>query len=127
MDEEIFKLKTACLFHDPTIKPLIWNVRGEEGHEKFAYEIITNNTIGLNRKLPNNLTIDESIVAHYAIKHSDWVASSSDRLIISELYKGLIKDIYSVNLLSMYAINIGEKLTNYYPYCLLYTSDAADE
>lgn len=108
MDEELFKLKVKCLLHDPTVKPLVLRT-----HEELARKIMER----LNERLPSNLKFDSSIDA--SIKHADWVAASSDRLIISELYNDILdmEAVYAVNILDIESgvVNIRERVLNYLP------------
>ena len=96
MEEDLFKLKIACLFHDPPIKPLVsWKMY--KPHEEVANEIIEE----LNKRLLNNIQLNSGIMKSDIIKHADWVAASSDRLLISELYKGNVDKIIAINILDM--------------------------
>jgi CRISPR-associated protein Cas10/Cmr2 subtype III-B len=96
MEKDLFTLKVACLFHDPPIKPLAsWKLK--KGHEEVTKEIIEN----LNEKLPNSIQLNSYIMKSDIIKHADWVAASSDRLIISELYSGNVNKIIAINILNM--------------------------
>lgn len=111
MDSQLFKLKVSCLFHDPTIKPLVWKVR--KGHEDLAREIAQKLNERLNQ--PDlSINIDEPL-----IQHADWVAASSDRFIISELYDNkkynVIDKVYSVNVLDMEIKDLDSSITNKLP------------
>ncbi len=106
MEKSLFKLKLACLFHDPPIKPLAsWVIK--EGHKKVAEEIINS----LNKKLPDDLKLNNNMIKSDMIKHADWVAASADRLIISELYKSNVARIIATNILDMNSKDFGIKLS----------------
>jgi CRISPR-associated protein Cas10/Cmr2 subtype III-B len=103
MKEDLFRLKVACLFHDPPIKPLAsWKLK--KGHEEVAKEIIEN----LNKKLPNSVQLNSYIMKSNIIEHADWVAASSDRFIISELYSGNVDKIIAINILNMNGKDLNE-------------------
>jgi CRISPR-associated protein Cas10/Cmr2 subtype III-B len=105
MEKDLFTLKVACLFHDPPIKPLAsWKLK--KGHEEVAKEIIEN----LNKKLPNSVQLNSYIMNSDIIKHADWVAASSDRLIIPELYSDKVKvdKIIAINILNMNGKDLNE-------------------
>lgn len=103
MIEELFKLKVACLLHDPTIKPLLFRAR--VNHENIAKEI----TDEINKRFNLDININKDV-----IRKADWIASSTDRFIITELYDrnkvSVINEVYAVNILSMKANRLDDTI-----------------
>ena len=106
MDSKLFNLKMGCLFHDPTIKPLVWKVH--KRHEDVAERVIEE----LNNKLVNvKIDVKNKNIKKY-IEHADWIAASSDRFIITELYNNILDEIYSVNILDMHVKKLDDLIIN---------------
>lgn len=97
MDERIFRLKVASLFHDPPIKSLVLRAQNKYGiyvsHKTVAKNIVKE----LNKKV--NIQLKEDMVEDPLVEHSDYVAASSDRTIISELYSN-VGEVVCVNILT---------------------------
>jgi len=77
MNEDIFILKTACLFHDPPTKA--WDIIKRRSHEEQARNIIENSLKGTILEKAKDHLNDKSII------QSDRLSSAVDRWLLSIL------------------------------------------
>ncbi|MEM3516105.1 MAG: type III-B CRISPR-associated protein Cas10/Cmr2, partial [Saccharolobus sp.] len=86
LDNKIAALKICTLLHDPPFKPILlrMQLKGyKKGHKEISKGIIKE----LSTHLENLKDLIDKHIEDKTIEYADWVASSSDRCLISEFYE----------------------------------------